>query len=377
MKSLIRLRIKMRVLHIITGLTTGGAETVLYRLCCYDKVNSHIVVSLQNQGKYIELLREKGIPVYAMDFSYQLNVIRKLIALSKLIKKQKPDLVQTWLYHADLFGGISAKLAGVKHIFWTIHNSTLSKTQTPFFTRLIVYLLAFLSYVIPCHIISCGEKARLIHIKKGYDARKISVIFNGYDTEIFKPNPSLRGLIDGIRYEQPLIGMVARYSAQKDHENLFKALSILKTRGIRLKCVLVGTNMDDDNKQLIRQIHDNRIEDYIILKGEQNNLQNLLPALDLHVLSSAYGEAFPNVICEAMSCGVPCISTNLGDIPFIIGDTGYVVPPSNPNALADAIEKVVHQKNTNKQRIRERIVRDFNINTMVKSYTSTWKKFVS
>ena len=366
----------MRVLHVITGLTTGGAEAVLYRLCCYDQVNHHVVISLQNKGKYIELLREKGISVYTMDFSYQLNVIGKVFTLINLIKQQKPDLVQTWLYHADLLGGISAKLAGVKNIFWTIHNSSLSKTHTPLLTRLIVYFLAILSYVIPKHIISCSEMARLIHIRKGYDARKISVIFNGYDTKIFKPKPSLWHIIDGIKLEQPLIGMVARYSAQKDHENLFRALSILKNRGISLKCVLVGTDMDGNNKQLIKQIQENGIKDLVVLMGEQNNLETLLPALDLHVLSSAYGEAFPNVICEAMSCGVPCISTNLGDIPYIIGNTGYVVPPSNPDALANAIESVLQQKTIDKQKIRERIVQNFDITKMVRSYTSLWRRFV-
>ena len=366
----------MRILHIITGLTTGGAETVLYRLCCYDHTNHHIVISLQHKGKYIELLRKKGILVFTMNFSYHCNPIAELISLSKLIKRQKPDLVQTWLYHADLIGGIAAKLAGIKYIFWTIHNSTLSKTQTPFLTKLIVRILAILSYFIPCHIISCGNNPRRVHIQKGYDSQKISVIFNGYDTDVFTYNPSLRHTVDGVQYDQPLIGMIARYSAQKDHENLFKALSILKSKGIVLKCLLIGSGIDKNNITLTKQIKEMGIQDFIILKGERGDLQNIFPALDLHVLSSAYGEAFPNVICEAMSCGIPCVSTDLGDISFIIGDTGYVVPPSNPDALANAIRQILQQKTIDHKKIRGRIVENFSIEKMVSLYIYTWKKFL-
>ena len=107
----------MRVIHIITGLNNGGAEAVLYRLCKYDKINKHIVISMMDYGKYGELLRNENIDVYTLDMPAGKLTLNGIINLYKIIKQFKPNVVQTWMYHANLIGGIVAKIAGIKKLF--------------------------------------------------------------------------------------------------------------------------------------------------------------------------------------------------------------------------------------------------------------------
>ena len=363
----------MRVLHVITGLGSGGAEAVLYRLCQFENTNEHIVVSLRSSGKYAVLLKQLGVQIYVLDISNWKNCLPKFFQLINLIKSLKPDIVQTWLYHADLIGGMAARFAGIRKIYWGIHNTTLSKSRTPVTTRKIVEILALLSYCIPQKIIVCAETARLLHIHQGYDGDKMLVINNGYDVNTFKPNLSQKRIVDGVHYDTPLLGMVARYAPQKDIGNLFQALAIIKNRGISFRCMLVGSNMDYSNRELVDLIEKQNLEDRLILKGERNDLQNIMPALDLLILSSAFGEAFPNVICEAMACGVPCVTTDLGDCSSIVADLGWVVQPSDPSQLAYAIDRALQTLHKlDPDQIRAKIVKNYSIEKMVNSYTSAW-----
>ena len=365
----------MKILHIITGLENGGAEAVLYRLCTYDTGNEHIVVSLTGLGKYGQLLVQAKIPVHALRFEFKFLAINKFIYLIELIKQNNPDVVQTWLYHADFLGGLAARLAGVQSVYWGVHNSTLSREKTPLMTRLIVKALALLSYFIPKKIIVCGKVPLRHHEKIGYDKSKMCVIYNGYDTNVFKPNPFLKRKIDGVAYNVPLLGMIARYAPQKDHENLFNSLKILKSSGFLFKCILIGAGLNSRNQELLYKINRYDLSDIIILLGERSDLPTIIPALDIHILSSAYGEAFPNVICEAMACGVPCVATDIGDCSEIIGNRGWVVPPSDPQKLASTIMKAFQTKQQlSENQIRERIVLNYGIQRMISSYNEKWNE---
>lgn len=371
-----------KVLHIITGLTDGGAEAVLYRLCKYDASVKHIVITLMGEGKYGSLLMDMGVEIHCLDMPAGRIKFSGLFKLYKLIREFKPDIVQTWMYHADLIGGVVARLAGVKNVVWGIHNTTLVKGESKRSTILIAKLNGFLSKFIPKKIIYCAEKSREVQESIGFKSSKGVVVPNGYNVQDFAPSDVGRmafrceaGIVDNIF----LIGHVGRYDPQKDQQNLLEALKLVKDKDINFKAVLVGTNLDANNTKLADLLSRLNLLDEVCLLGGRNDIPVVMNGLDIFVLSSAFGEAFPNVLNEAMACSTPCITTDVGDAGVIVGDTGWVVPPQYPQALADAIVQAFEEKKTNspdwlsrKEASRERIVENFSIEKMLESYHQVW-----
>ncbi|ENM3883056.1 glycosyltransferase [Vibrio cholerae] len=373
--------IKPTFLHIITGLSDGGAEAVLYRLCHHDKENQHIVISLMDQGKYGPLLEEIGVQVYCLDMPAGKIRFSALIKLYKLIRQLKPDVVQTWMYHADLIGGVIARLAGVKNIVWGVHHTTLVKGESKRTTILIAKINALISSFIPRKIIYCAEKSRQVQESIGFSPKIGHVVPNGYNIDDFKPDldagMAFRQEV-GLAVEKFLIGHVGRYHPFKDYPTLVNAVSLLTKEKSALKVVMVGGDLTTDNTQLNQLIKDNICTERITLLGRRNDITAVMNGFDLFVLSSV-SEAFPNVLNEAMACGTPCITTDVGDAALIVGDTGWVVPPKDPQALAKAMFEAIEEKQDNpqawqarKKACRERIVNNFSIEKMVEGYHQVW-----
>jgi glycosyltransferase involved in cell wall biosynthesis len=370
----------MKLIHVITSLSDGGAEAVLYHLCKHDHTNRHHVVSLSGLGKYGPKLKELGVTVTSLNISMVRQSPLAFIRLVKLVIREKPDAVQTWMYHADLFGGLAVRIAGLKSVFWGIHNTTLETGNSKSTSIWIAKMLAKLSWWMPTKIVVCAQRAIDVHEAFGYDRRKMCFIPNGYDLADFKPTSDSHSEFRvslNSNLLAPLIGMVARFHPQKDHSNLLDALSILRARGIKFHCVLVGTEMNSFNKEIINWIDQRGLGDYIYLLGQRDDIPVIMNAIDLHLLSSS-SEAFPNVVCEAMACGTPCVVTDVGDAAYIVGDTGWVVPPSDPAALAAAIEAAIKElKGPNwqnrTQSARNRIQENFSIERMVNEYNRLWK----
>ena len=173
--------------------------------------------------------------------------------------------------------------------------------------------------------------------------------------------------------------MVARYDPQKDHDNLFKALSMLKENNFYFKCILVGSKIEYHNDELLLKIKNNNIDENLILVGERSDLNRVYSALDCHILSSSYGEAFPNVIAEAMACGVQCIATDVGDSKEIIGKSGWIVPKENSKLLFKAMSEAISQNKTNSKKRDElkKIIEDkFTLKIMVQSYSQLYKSLL-
>ena len=370
----------MKKLHIITGLGDGGAELTLYKICKYDTSNIHIVISLKDKGKYFSLLNKLGIKVFCLNMN--LFSFYKIFFLSKKIGNLKPDIVQTWLIHADFLGGIASRLAGVNKIVWNIRYSNIDVAKSKLTTTFILKILSWLSYSIPSFIIIVSKRAKQIYEKKGFDKKKLKFIPNGFDLSILKINKiqkkNFLKKID-IKKNIPLIGNVARYDPQKDHLNLLKALSIIRLKKINFFCILIGSNIDQNNIDLVNIIKKLNLHKNVILLGRNDNIPQVMNGLDLHVLSSCYGEGFPNVIAEAMACGTPCIATDVGDAAFIIGKTGWVVPPKNPIKLSGAIENALFEFGSKKWdnkcvKSRLTIKEKFSINKMLNSYNNVWRK---
>ncbi|MDC3244823.1 glycosyltransferase [Gammaproteobacteria bacterium] len=373
----------MRVLHIISGLGDGGAEAILYRLCKFDKQNNHVVISLMGEQKYGPMLSEIGIDVYTLNNSSKKIKVFSIITLYKLINKLKPDVVQTWMYHADFIGGVIARLAGIKNIIWGVHHTTLIRGKSKPLTLLIAKINAFLSYFIPKKIIYCAEMSRKTQESIGFKKNVGVVIPNGYDVDDYKPNENL-----GLKFRNEMkisnnkfvIGHVGRFDPQKDQNTLILSFAYLKKRHFDFNAVVIGTNLDNKNKKLLGLIKDKDLSDCVYLLGRRNDIPSVMNGIDLFVLSSAFGEAFPNVLNEAMACGTPCIATDIGDSRLIIGDTGWTTPIKDHIVIANAIIKAAEEKFSNKdswlgreKACRERIVENFSIQKMVKKYKDIWE----
>ncbi|OCC22907.1 hypothetical protein MB02_14150 [Croceicoccus estronivorus] len=365
------------ILHIITGLGDGGAEAVLYRLATYDDLHSHSVISLSGMGKYGPLLHEAGIAVEAMGLSPSLPSAARLMRMVQSVRRQAPDVVQTWMYHGDLLGGVAARLAGVRRVVWGLHNTTLDRQGTKWATRAIVRLNAQLSRRLPARIASCSEKGIQVHRDAGYAPGKLTVVHNGYDIGAFRPDANARQHIRaewGITDDEILLGCVARFDPQKDHGNLLAAFRRVLDRQPAARLALIGTGMTHDNSALAGLIERNGVGQSVILCGRRSDIPAVMNGLDVHVLASAFGEAFPNVVCEAMACGTICAATDVGDTGLIIDSTGHICPPSDPDALASAILSAIERAGTAEASAacRARIESMFSLDRMAAGYAALW-----
>lgn len=370
----------MRVLHIITDLGDGGAEAVLYRLCSSDTSVQHHVVSLMDAGKYGVLLQDVGVPVFCLKMPRGRVTPGGLWQLWQLLRRIRPQAVQTWMYHADLVGGVIARLAGIKRVFWGIRHSVLDSEGSGRSTIWVARLCARISFRVPSTIICCAQKALEVHRDLGYAPKKLRVIPNGYDLVRFGIDGDAR---TRLRVEwnvdnQWLLGMVGRFDPLKDHKNLLDALAIIKSRGVDFYCVLVGRGLDHSNTQLIAWLAELNLTNEVKLLGQRTDIPDVMSALDVHVLSSS-SEAFPNVVAEAMACGTPAVVTDVGDAAVIVGETGWTVPPKDPETLADALlqahaamqDEVAWQMR--RAAARQQVETHFSLERMVESYHLAWK----
>lgn len=374
----------MKILHIISGLGDGGAEAVLFRLCASDRSCQHIVVSMGKEEKYSRLLREIEIPVIHLNMARGRVRISDFIAFFNVLRDVRPDVVQTWMYHADFFGALIARLSKIRSVCWGVHNTNLVVGRSRISTILISRVNSILSYILPARIIYCAYSARVAHQTIGYCKDIGRVVYNGYELEKFRPNQAAR---DKLRQELGfdngdfVIGLVARFDPMKDHRNFCLALQELQSSGRDVKVIMAGAGIDQNNSDLSNLLTTSNIRGTVTLLGPRGDIDELMSAFDVCVLSSMK-EAFPNVLAEAMACGVPCVSTDVGDAREIIGATGWVVPAGDPVLLSQAItEAMTEHACTDRWAIRqenarERIRQSFSLEKMVDAYKQVWRELV-
>ena len=373
---------QIKIIHIITGLNEGGAEATLFNLINNTKEQNNFIISLKGKGKYGALLRKKGIKVYSINFKFDFSLIKKFFYIIKIIKKINPDIVQTWMYHADLIGGIASYIANKKNIFWGIHHTSLKFNSNKKSIILIATINRILSYVIPKKIIVCANKAKETHIKFGFDKSKFHIIHNGIDFRKFK-----KSKIKGLKYRKKIsaseneiiFGTVARFDPNKDHLNLLKALKEIKKKHIKFKYLLVGKNMNKKNNYILRNIYKHNLEENIILLGEEKDIVSIMNTLDLHILPSK-SEAFPLVLLESIACGTLSISTNVGDVEKIIKTNSLLVKPKNHISLYEGIMKFLAISCDEKSKIINQsilhIKKNYSVEKMANSYINIYKIFL-
>ena len=316
----------MRVLNIITGMENGGAESMLLKLVSNvdrSKVEP-LVISLTGRGVMAKNFEAVGVSVFTCNFKRGGLDLIAFYRLLLLIRELRPNVVQTWLYHADLLGGLAARLLNVKHVVWNIRNSNLDKRLVKKSTLLVVKICAALSSWLPCRILTCSSQAKAVHVAAGYRADKIQVIPNGFDLDRFQPDSQSRLDIRaelGLPADIPLVGLMARYDAQKNHLGFVEAAMLIHQQMPEVHFVLAGAGIDSSNQALMAEIKSHGLDACMHLLGRRDDMPRLMAALDV-LASSSYGEAFPNVLGEAMACGVPCVVTDVGDSADIVGDSG-------------------------------------------------------
>jgi glycosyltransferase involved in cell wall biosynthesis len=335
----------MKIVHIIVGLDFGGAELMLTRLIAASRSSSetysHAVISLTTAGKLGRVLNEAGVAVYPVRISLRFGFFSGIRRLFKVIKEAEPDIVQTWMYHADLIGGFASFFSGHRNIVWGVRTTHLH-LRSSWLTACIRLMCSLASYFIPRKIVFAANSARAVHARLGYCDRKSLVIPNGFDLERFHV-PRERTL--EFRREIGLgesdfgVGMIGRFHPDKGQCDFVRAAALAHRECRNVRFMMVGRGCDAANAELDAWLDETGCKERFLLLGERSDVPVCLSAMDLFVLPSRT-EAFPNVLAEAMAMGVACVATDVGDVREMLGRNGEIVPSGDPWALARGIVRL-------------------------------------
>ena len=343
------------------------------------------VISLGGAEPIGAQIEKMGIPVLALNLSRTRPDVFKLLSLRQTIKTQNPDIIQTWMYHADLVGTLIAASIPKKkkQLSWNIRHSNFEEDKEKILTRLTVKACAHLSHSFPRIIVCNSHRGASIHKDMGYAKNKMRVIPNGFDTSVFKPNRNLYRKVRedlGLPQESLIIGMVARFHYQKNHIGFLETTKTIKNLLPSVHFVMCGKNVDYSNEIINNYIKRYELTDFVHLIGHQDNVATIMPGFDLVVSNSIVGEGFPNAVGEAMACGIPCVVTDVGDSAYIVGDTGMVIPPKDNCALINACTVLLNMNDSAlmqmKKRARLRIKTFFSIKRITQEYEQLYLSMV-
>lgn len=369
---------KTKIVHVIVGLGVGGAERLLESLIARSdgSVFEHEVITLTSTGEMGNRLVDLGVRVIEFGLPSLSRAASNFLEVRSSLKSA--DVVHSWMYHANVIGG--ALTPRGKPLLWSFHATELEKKYTKIQTRLFVYFCKILSQWMPTVSVYCSPSSREYHSILRYDTRNSCIINNGVDIERFKPAPKDRHStrvalgLDG----KFVIGSVSRWHAQKDHMTLLRAFSEVRKKVDNLHLVLCGAGLSSTNGQLVAAIEELGLRQHVSLLGPQANVQKILVGLDVFAFSSAFGEALPLALCEAMACGVPAIVTDVGECSAVVGNAGWIVHPRDVSAFARAIFDAWSADVLVRQRIaeaaRSRIVNNYDVRAVATQYEDLYSK---
>jgi glycosyltransferase involved in cell wall biosynthesis len=372
--------LKIRLLHIITSLDQGGAESMLTRLASgLGTEFEHCVVSLTggetaNEKKIVEA----GGKVINLKMNNFFGILSAVFSIRNEILKYQPDIIQTWLYHADLMGLLVKRVAGGRPLVWSVRCSALAFSDAPWSTHLLLRLLAVFSFV-PEAVVFNSSVGRNSHKNLGYQSRIEKVIHNGFDLREWRAKSE-----DRLRFRNEigtpdygfLVGMVARFHSIKDHRCFLLAAERIHATNPHVRFVMVGSGIEIQNVKLVKDIQELGLGKVVCLVGPRIDMVSVLSGLDCLVLTSK-SEGFPNVLGEAMSAGIPCVSTDAGDAHFILDGVGAVIPVGDAEGVANAVSDIIKLDPASRRLIsirgRERIKDRFEISDVLSRYSALYK----
>lgn len=372
---------RIRILHVITGLYVGGSEMMLSNLVKRHKASfAPMVVSLRETGPLGEDLIASGIPVESLGMRRGRPSLRAIFRFRKILRQFRPHLVQSWMYHANLFSLVGTGFGRSAPLIWGIHHSNLRLGIDKPLTLLVGRACALASHFGPARIVCCSNSTFRGHRASGYAASRMLVIPNGFEiaTLDLETHSRLHSEL-GLPPKSRIVAHIGRFHPQKDHETFFRAAGIVARHRSDAHFVLCGAGVTWDNPQIVRMVEEAGLRGHVHLLGIRRDVTQILAASFL-VASSSCGEAFPMVVGEAMSVGRPCVVTDVGDCAEIVGDTGFVVSPKDPSGLAAAIigllsasdEEVLRMGSAARQRIRE----NFELDTIIGKYEALYESVV-
>jgi glycosyltransferase involved in cell wall biosynthesis len=367
----------IRVCHLINDLEVAGTERALVNVVPnLDRSRfSNEVISLVEPGVFGHDLRAAGIPLTSLGMRRGRASLSGLARVVRHLRRSRPTILQTWLYHADLLGTVAHYFVPSMRLLWNVRCTDIA--TSPGSTRLlwIMRLLAGLS-ARPDAVIVNSKLGKLFHEEFGYRPRRWIELPNGVDTQQFRPRFDMRKKLRaslGIQGPGPVIGMVARYHPMKDHATFLQASAKFARDYPDARFVLCGIDCDSRNENLNRLILQAGPSGRVILLGIRNDMETIYPAFDLVTLCSAFGEGFPNVLTEAMACGVPCVATDIGACRDIIEDVGLIVAPRDPAALAQAWKAILAgPTEALAMKVRTRAVERYRIDRICRLYEAAY-----
>ncbi len=374
-----------KVMHIITTLGPAGAEIMLSNIISgMDRTRfENEVVSLTDILDLAEKMRGIGAGVRTLNMKRSAPNPLLVMRLAQWIRESKPDVIHTWMYHANLVGVLAARLAGNVPVVWGIHHSTLDPRVDKRRTLLVNRICAFLSRRFPARIVCCSEASLRIHKNLRYAAEKMEVIPNGFDLEQVKPDYAARASVRqelGIPLDAPLIGIAARFHPLKDHFNFVSAAARLHQQIPKAHFLMCGLDITWQNSQLTEWIETAGISDCCHLLGLRHDMSRLFSGIDIATTASR-SEAFPIAIGEAMACGTPCVVTDVGDCALIVEATGIVVAPRDPCALAEGWRNLIEAGPRVRHRLgmaaRRRVQQHFALPTIVDRYQTIYSRLAA
>ena len=375
---------RISLAHVISSLGIGGAENVLLRLLAgLDETRfQSTVISITGPGPMADPIRALGVPVIALGSSPRISAsARSMKAIGRTLRKLQPDIVQTWMYRADILGGCAARLVRRKHVVWGIHAGLPNPEVQPVAERVALRLGAMLSRHVPERIICCSQTSIDVHTELGYDTSKMVLIRNGFAFPLISSNrEELRSEL-GIPLEALVVGRPGRFHPQKDYETLFSAIGTLISDRDDVYLIATGEGITHDNPTLRSLLSARHLTGHVFLLGPRFDTQAFYEACDVVVSTSYFGEAMPLILGEAMAAGVPVVTTDIGDSAYLVGDTGRIVPPRSPDELARALNELLSlttaQRTEMGQLAQKRIATSFNLQAMVKQYSEIYENLAT
>jgi len=369
-----------KILHLITGLGTGGAEVMLGRLVSAmdrDRFENEVVY-MADAGPIAADLAAGGIAVSGLGMRAGTSGPAALVRLAATLRRFRPRVLQTWMYHANLMGSLLPRFRGPR-LIWGLHHSNFSVRANKLRTLAVIRACAPLSYCAPTRIVCCSESVRDAHRAIGYNSRKLVVIPNGYDTGRFQPDPdsgsALRAEL-GVPADAPVVSLMARFHPQKNHASFIEAASIVHQHRPDAHFVLCGSGVVWENPSLAGPIAARGLDGCFHLLGPVGDPRRILAGSTV-LASSSVGEGMSNVIAEAMACGTVCVVTDVGESANVVGDTGFVVPPQDHEALARMLLSAIGLSQDTRRSIgaaaRRRIDSHFNLSQTVHLYQTLYE----
>ena len=375
----------VRVFFLIRSLHIGGAERQLVNLVKgLDKSCFDVAVGLfYNEGPLREeLLADRGVRIYPLGKRGRWDIFRFTAKLIQVLREFRPDILYSYLPDANVFGLLAKYLAGIPHVVWGVRASNMDFTKYDGIAGFIFRIAALQSSHVDL-IIANSAAGAAFHCSQGYDSRRFIVVPNGLETDHFYPDPvsgkELRSEWEVLDSEI-LIGLVGRYDPMKDHPTFLRAAALLLHRQQNARFVCIGGGCQQYQAELQSLARELGLDRYIVWAGARRDMQHVYNALNIGC-SSSYGEGFPNVVAEAMACGVPCVVTDVGDSRLVVGDTGIVVPPKDPEMLCEALQKMIllgeRGRHEFGMKARQRIIQNFGVERLITTTGSILNKLVS